>query len=255
MLREYNKEPASSRPSLSAPPFPFPPYQQQSELMAALIECMESSAVGVFESPTGTGKSLSVICSAMHWLRAEEQSVLNKAKAEVVSMASSSSSSSGSKDVDWLLDIIQKPSEKEKKRETELKSKALDRYQNLLDRIEQAKTRKRFAEYSREYKRPSSGAGVVGGVDAQGDEKDEDSEFVLEEYLSDDERKARATADRASGCDEGEDDDEDEDEDEDDLNGTRRLKMPQVSSPADNIFRLLTPLRILTHFLQADLIL
>ena len=37
--------------------FPFKPYPQQEDLMNALYECIESSSVGCFESPTGTGKS------------------------------------------------------------------------------------------------------------------------------------------------------------------------------------------------------
>ena len=58
-------------------PFPFTPYTQQRDLMEAILDCFDSSGVGVFESPTGTGKSLSVICSAMYWLRKEENSIFN----------------------------------------------------------------------------------------------------------------------------------------------------------------------------------
>jgi chromosome transmission fidelity protein 1 len=43
--------------------FPFTPYASQQTLMRGLHEVLEESNVAVFESPTGTGKSLSVICN------------------------------------------------------------------------------------------------------------------------------------------------------------------------------------------------
>lgn len=37
--------------------------------MTSLYECIENGNVGIFESPTGTGKSLSLICGSLTWLR------------------------------------------------------------------------------------------------------------------------------------------------------------------------------------------
>ncbi|KAL9125611.1 MAG: hypothetical protein Q9217_005208 [Psora testacea] len=36
--------------------------------MNAVYDCIDKNKVGIFESPTGTGKSLSLICSALTWL-------------------------------------------------------------------------------------------------------------------------------------------------------------------------------------------
>ena len=47
--------------------FPFPPYALQLSFMDALYRCLDEGGVGVFESPTGTGKSLSLICGALRW--------------------------------------------------------------------------------------------------------------------------------------------------------------------------------------------
>lgn len=41
--------------------------------MRKLYACIEDGNVGVFESPTGTGKSLSLICAALTWLRDHER--------------------------------------------------------------------------------------------------------------------------------------------------------------------------------------
>uniref|UniRef100_A0A0L8IA10 Helicase ATP-binding domain-containing protein n=1 Tax=Octopus bimaculoides TaxID=37653 RepID=A0A0L8IA10_OCTBM len=50
-------------------PFPFIPYNIQLGFMKALYECLQLGKIGIFESPTGTGKSLSVICGSLKWLR------------------------------------------------------------------------------------------------------------------------------------------------------------------------------------------
>lgn len=48
---------------------PYKPYDIQLEFMKALYSTLESKKVGIFESPTGTGKTLSLICGSMSWLR------------------------------------------------------------------------------------------------------------------------------------------------------------------------------------------
>ncbi|XP_047352606.1 regulator of telomere elongation helicase 1 homolog [Vespa velutina] len=48
--------------------FPFKPYPVQEEYMAKVIECLQNSKHGVLESPTGTGKTLSLLCASLSWL-------------------------------------------------------------------------------------------------------------------------------------------------------------------------------------------
>ncbi|AMD22330.1 HGL010Wp [Eremothecium sinecaudum] len=49
---------------------PFKPYEIQLQLMQKIYDLLaENKKLGIFESPTGTGKTLSLICSAVTWLR------------------------------------------------------------------------------------------------------------------------------------------------------------------------------------------
>ena len=47
--------------------FPFPPYSIQMDFMSQLQKTLDDSNVGLFESPTGTGKSMSLICGTLQW--------------------------------------------------------------------------------------------------------------------------------------------------------------------------------------------
>jgi hypothetical protein len=53
--------------------FPFPPYALQLSFMNELSRCLDEGGVGVFESPTGTGKSLSLICGALSWQQQQQE--------------------------------------------------------------------------------------------------------------------------------------------------------------------------------------
>ena len=57
--------------------FPFPPYEIQTQLMDAIYQVLDNRKIGVFESPTGTGKSLSIICATIQWIRDFEANNLN----------------------------------------------------------------------------------------------------------------------------------------------------------------------------------
>ncbi|MCD7457171.1 hypothetical protein HAX54_034377 [Datura stramonium] len=50
------------------PAFPYEPYSIQLDFMSALYQSLNKGGVAMLESPTGTGKTLSIICSALQWL-------------------------------------------------------------------------------------------------------------------------------------------------------------------------------------------
>lgn len=53
--------------------FPFQPYPAQVEYMESVIRCLQRGANGLLESPTGTGKTLCLLCSTLGWLAASTQ--------------------------------------------------------------------------------------------------------------------------------------------------------------------------------------
>ena len=48
--------------------FPFEPYDCQITYMQKVLECLRENKNGILESPTGTGKTLCLLCSSLTWL-------------------------------------------------------------------------------------------------------------------------------------------------------------------------------------------
>ncbi|CBZ23762.1 putative helicase [Leishmania mexicana MHOM/GT/2001/U1103] len=53
--------------------FPFDPYPAQVEFMRSVVKCLQHGFNGLLESPTGTGKTLCLLCSTLGWLAARSQ--------------------------------------------------------------------------------------------------------------------------------------------------------------------------------------
>ncbi|XP_062501270.1 regulator of telomere elongation helicase 1-like [Corticium candelabrum] len=47
--------------------FPFQPYSCQQEYMEKVLQCLRERENGILESPTGTGKTLSLLCTSLAW--------------------------------------------------------------------------------------------------------------------------------------------------------------------------------------------
>ncbi|XP_066869245.1 regulator of telomere elongation helicase 1 isoform X4 [Kogia breviceps] len=65
--------------------FPFQPYKCQEEYMSKVLECLQKKVNGVLESPTGTGKTLCLLCSTLAWREHLRDAVSARKIAERVS--------------------------------------------------------------------------------------------------------------------------------------------------------------------------
>lgn len=151
---------------------PYLPYDIQKEFMKAVYECLEESKVGIFESPTGTGKSLSLICGSLTWLRDHKRQTFKEGFA--VDVASSDEPA-------WILEHAQK----------QKKQEALRRRQELNERIARVKAREKKAKDHYENGEPRLKRQKVAAGEVHPD--DDEAQFALEDYESDEESSGRAT--------------------------------------------------------------
>ncbi|XP_065321235.1 ATP-dependent DNA helicase DDX11-like [Gordionus sp. m RMFG-2023] len=72
-ILKYLATNADVNPTINEFLFPFQPYEIQKEFAAKLYETIDKRCIGLFESPTGTGKSMSIICGSLSWLIKHEK--------------------------------------------------------------------------------------------------------------------------------------------------------------------------------------
>uniref|UniRef100_A0A7N5JD83 DEAD/H-box helicase 11 n=1 Tax=Ailuropoda melanoleuca TaxID=9646 RepID=A0A7N5JD83_AILME len=211
-------------------PFPFTPYSIQKDFMAELYQVLEAGKIGIFESPTGTGKSLSLICGALSWLRDFEQKkhqeearlletgtiLLSDGTEQPPSLSSSCKETPDTPrpagEPDWVTQFVQKKEERDLvdrlKEEQVRRKKREERLQQIRHnaQLKYATRRARQEEEEMERLLRLSREMVAAGAEAEPREQLAcgEEELVLAEYESDEEKGA------ASGVDEDEADPEEE---------------------------------------------
>ncbi|KAH8727829.1 helicase C-terminal domain-containing protein [Phaeosphaeriaceae sp. PMI808] len=145
---------------------PYQPYDIQKEFMNAVYDCLENGKVGIFESPTGTGKSLSLICGSLTWLRDHKRRTFEDGFAI---------DADASDEPTWMLEHARNQKIEE----------ALRRRQELNNRIakikaQEARAKRRLENEEPPYKRQNLGKNETNGPDAE-------ARFVLDDYDSQDE--------------------------------------------------------------------
>jgi len=111
--------------------FPFPPYSIQEEFMAALYRVLERGQLGIFESPTGTGKSLSLICGALTWFRDSEA----RDRARLHNLISDNTTNKEEEEEDWLAAAGRKQEHNQRRLEAKQDLDRLARREEKLAKI------------------------------------------------------------------------------------------------------------------------
>ncbi|XP_057504686.1 uncharacterized protein LOC130788146 [Actinidia eriantha] len=194
---------------LKFPAFPFKPYSIQIDFMTALYQSLDRGGISMLESPTGTGKTLSIICSALQWLIDRKQ----KQNSESSDQKTNSGHQSGSDDEpDWMKNFVaDKEIQVKEKKEIKKKKQGIRSMKvgNLFNR-------RREDEGSCEEKDQKNVKDKMDGGELN------DEEFLVEEYESEEEgglgcakSKRKAGGVSVSSSSEEEDDGfDDEDEEE-----------------------------------------
>ncbi|CAO2654545.1 Nn.00g112780.m01.CDS01 [Neocucurbitaria sp. VM-36] len=152
---------------------PYEPYAIQKDFMNAVYDCLEDGKVGIFESPTGTGKSLSLICGSLTWLRDHKRRTFEHSF--VIDAQNSDEPA-------WMLEHAQNQKRQEARR----------RKQELNDRIAKIKakekrTKERYDSGEPRFKRQKVASG-------EANEDDDEAQFALDDYESDIESNKRAAS-------------------------------------------------------------
>ncbi|KAL1919516.1 uncharacterized protein VTP21DRAFT_2209 [Calcarisporiella thermophila] len=155
--------------------FPFTPYTIQLEFMRQLYAAMERRQVGIFESPTGTGKSLSLICGALRWLKDNE---MREEQAYLSNIEHDAKQSSDVLEWELAFDI--------EKRKQEYKELILNRQKEMAERLKRVREREERERRSKIAHRQKKQKGISDC------EVENDDELVVEEYHSDEEKSIKA---------------------------------------------------------------
>ncbi|PIO71845.1 DNA repair helicase [Teladorsagia circumcincta] len=156
--------------------FPFPPYNIQLDLMREIKQCIEKEQVGIFESPTGTGKSLSVLCATMTWLEEFEK------KTEEELLKQSRLTEEVSENEDWIL------AHKKKLQIMKIKDEAYDKLQ-ILEKVKEKLYQAKAGVVKRDRKRRLRDEGNTEELGPENDAAQENT--APEDYVSDDEAESK----------------------------------------------------------------
>ncbi|XP_059328386.1 ATP-dependent DNA helicase DDX11 [Ammospiza nelsoni] len=206
-------ESGAADPGAGRFPFPYTPYRIQEQFMEALYAALEAGRVGIFESPTGTGKSLSLICGALAWLRDWEEKRRQEEEQLLALGQDAPSPQQGSADTagqpDWVTAFVQRKEERDKvdrlKEEQIRRKKREERLEKIRQNVQLKYAAKRKRCEEDEAKRllqlSKEALSQGAGEDALDQLDHNEEELIVAEYESDDEKKV------VSGLEEDDDDD------------------------------------------------
>ncbi|KAB7500238.1 putative ATP-dependent DNA helicase DDX11 [Armadillidium nasatum] len=166
--------------------FPFIPYLSQENFMQALFHALEEEKLGIFESPTGTGKSLSLICGSLSWLKYYDDSQKTRLKSILEEKIIEEDEN------DWFSSSVKKI---EKENEKRIAKKDLEKIEKHEERIRELKAK--YHQKSKELKTSyeEKGANKNENNLELNDTETLNDDFLLGDYNSDEETKQESDSD------------------------------------------------------------
>lgn len=172
LTSECKEDPTSSPHEFS---FPFEPYTIQLDLMKTVYSNLEDKKFALVESPTGTGKSLSLICSSLTWLRnyqTSEREKLDRQRDELsarIEKLRKEEEESG----DWLTAQTQRKDV----------TRSLEEVNNDLDRLLKFERKSEARQHARLFNIPLENYIAFQDKVLEGDKKAKLSDIDITEYL------------------------------------------------------------------------
>ncbi|CAH0386974.1 unnamed protein product [Bemisia tabaci] len=165
-------------------PFPFPPYEQQHRFMRELFLAIENKKLGIFESPTGTGKSLSMICGTLCWLLKHEEREKKELEEAISKLEAAIKKSDAEAGDDWLSAQGVTMKLKQEKIEARMKLEGLIKNE---DRIKAIRSKKERSEKKKVYNKSKTAGPKSAENENEGPEKptnyDDDEDILLEDDI------------------------------------------------------------------------
>ncbi|KAJ9588736.1 hypothetical protein L9F63_017971 [Diploptera punctata] len=122
-------------------PFPFTPYPIQKDFMKHLYLALEERKLGIFESPTGTGKSLSLICGALRWLLDHEKRERQQLQNSIAELDTKKDDNDG-EDTDWLKQQVEQVKITQQRQLLQLQLNKILRNDEKLEQLRKRKEKK-----------------------------------------------------------------------------------------------------------------
>ncbi|KAI4756681.1 DNA repair helicase [Aureobasidium sp. EXF-3400] len=147
---------------------PYEPYDIQLQFMRALYDCIEQGKIGVFESPTGTGKSLSLACGSLTWLRDHKRKEFDESIAAI---------EGDDDEPEWMVQHSRE----------EKKNQVIQKRAELEAKLEKIRQHERKIRDRQENGPPLTKKRKLDENNDQNTDILDDEQFALDDYESDDE--------------------------------------------------------------------